>query len=243
MRKILLIVVAGVLLASCTKKEPTVEPPKPRVPFASVIQKPDWFDSVSAPALNSVADVDRLWQSRKRCCIDKDKLQANRREFYKACYNGIVQHPDNDELVVKCLWLMDPGPGNEQYYVLKRYLVDNYGDHKSDTSHCANCAPGDVIARVTLGLAQHERYTDSVDVAIKRIEGLLSRRRPEISLWVQTEIYTALGQMYLKSAVTDERKQVISDAYERLVSAATEQNGVTRRLPDLDRVKRELMAR
>lgn len=238
MRKILLLVVATALLASCNKQGPVAHP---RAPFESVIQKPDWFDTVSAPTLNSVDDVDHLWQSKKRCCIDEDKLQANRREFYKACYNGVVQHPDNDELVVKCLWLMDPG--GDQYYVLKRYLVDNYGDHKSDTSHCANCAPGDVIARVTLGLAQHERYADSVDTAIKRIEGLLNRRRPEISLWVQTEIYSALGRMYLKSAVTDERKQVIADAYERLASAATEQNGVSRRLPDLEKVKRELMAR
>jgi hypothetical protein len=243
MKKILLVMLAGALLVSCTKQEPDVERSKPRVPFESVIQKPDWFDSVNAPTLNSVEDVDHLWQSKKRCCIDEDKLQANRREFYKACYYGVIQHADNDELVVKCLWLMDPGPGSDQYYVLKRYLVDNYGDHKSDTSHCANCAPGDVIARVTLSLAQHERYADSVDTAIKRVEGLLRRRRPEISLWVQTEVYTALGQMYLKSAVTDERKQVITDACERLASAATEQNGVSRRLPNLEKVKRELMAR
>ncbi|MEJ2106482.1 MAG: hypothetical protein P8X48_04005 [Acidiferrobacteraceae bacterium] len=243
MRKILLVAVAGALLVACTKKEPTVEPAKPRVPFESAIQKPEWFDTVSAPTLNSVEDVDHLWQSKKRCCIDEDKLQANKREFYKACYNGVVEHPDDDELVVKCLWLMDPGAGSDQYYILKRYLVENYGDHKSDTSHCANCAPGDVIARVSLSLARHERYADSVDTAINRIEGLLSRRRPEISLWVQTEIYTALGRMYLKSAVTDERKQVIGDAYERLASAATEQNGVSRRLPDLEKVRRELMAR
>lgn len=230
--KIYLILIT-LILVSCSKGPD----------FESKIAKPEWFDSIDAPPLSSTDEVNKLWRSKKRCCIDETKLLENNREFYKVCYNAIANNPKNEELVVQCLWLMDAGADKDQRLKIKRYLVDNYSDHKNSVSRCANCAPGDTVARVTHELARNEKYQGNIDQAISRIENLFDKRGGEISLWVQTEIYTTLGNLYLSSAVTKERKNRMNDAYERLNSARNPENGVERRFPKFEKVYKQVMAR
>ena len=63
----------------------------------------------SAPSVDSADAVGELWRSKKRCCVSKARLRANHREFYKACYEALGRHYNDEHLVVKCLWLMDAG--------------------------------------------------------------------------------------------------------------------------------------
>ena len=39
--------------------------------FTKKIPKPDWFDSVLAPDLNSISEIESLWRGKKRCCVDE----------------------------------------------------------------------------------------------------------------------------------------------------------------------------
>lgn len=193
--------------------------------------------------LNSVGELDTLWRGKKRCCVDEDTLLANNREFYKACYEGIVNNAENEELVVKCLWLMDIGADNSQRIDINRFLVENFRDHKNSVDRCGNCSPGDTVARATKDLARMERAEGQTDQAINLLEDLLDRRGGEVSLWVQTEIYEMLGGLYLKSAVSNERKDRINTAYNRLSAARREDSGVERRFERFEKTYKEVMAR
>jgi hypothetical protein len=193
--------------------------------FERTFAEPDWFDSIDAPKINTVEEVNALWQSEKRCCEDANVLLRNNRIFYKSCFNAIMGNYGNEELVVKCLWLMDIGADSKQRVELKRYLVENYGLHKNSVDNCANCMPGDTVARVTLELSRYEsRANHSKTQPIKRLENLLDSRLYEISYWVQAEIYEYLGVLYLESGVTQERLSRYEESYNRL-NKAKQHNG------------------
>ncbi len=211
--------------------------------FEAKIPKPEWFGSVAAPEVGSATEVSALWQSKERCCIDAAQLLANNREFYKSCYSGIVGHPDDEEMVVKCLWLMGAGAPSEQQIPIRQYLVDNYSHHRNSVADCVNCAPGDTVSRVTAELANLRFAKGDVEEAIRLIENVLDRRGGEVSLWVQTEIYASLGRMYLASSVTKTRKARMTAAYERLNRAKAVNPAVERRIERLEKVYVEVSAR
>lgn len=211
--------------------------------FQAKIPHPEWFDSIDLVEINDVNELSALWQGKKRCCVDEEILLANNREFYRACYESIVNNFENEELVVKCLWLMDGGADKAQRIEINRFLVENFGGHRNSVDRCSNCAPGDTIARATKDLARMEKSQGQIDLAITLLEDLLDRRRAEVSLWIQTEIYEELGKMYLSSAVTNERKDRINSAYIRLNGVRREDNGVERRFERFENTYKEVMAR
>ncbi len=211
--------------------------------FETKIPKPEWYDSIELVELNNVGELDSLWRGKKRCCIDESMLLANNREFYKACYEAITNNPENEELVVKCLWLMDAGADKDQRIGISRFLVENFGNHKNSVEHCRNCSPGDTVARVTKDLARMEKAQGQIDHAISLLEDLLDSRGDEVSHWIQVEIYEVLGGMYLSSVVTNERKDRLNSAYNRLSGVRREDNGVERRFERFEITYKDVMAR
>jgi hypothetical protein len=204
--------------------------------FEQTFTEPEWFDSVAAPEVNTSEQVSALWQSEKRCCEDANVLLKNNRIFYKSCFNAITDNYENEELVVKCLWLMDAGADKEQRVRLKRYLVDNFGHHRNSVDNCANCMPGDTVARVTLELARYEsRTSNSKKQPIKLLEDLLDSRLDEISYWVQAEIYEFLGVLYLEDGVTEDRQNRYEETYYRLKKAKQYNEPLEKRFAQIEK--------
>jgi hypothetical protein len=208
--------------------------------FTDVVMKPSWWDTAGVSALTTEAAVDRLWQSKPRCCIESSQLDRNNREFYRACYQTIASQPSDERITVKCLWLMDIAVTDKR--TIKEYLLANYFDHNANTSNCANCAPGDIVARVADDLSMNYEWAGKTLAAVELIERALDERRGTISAWAQVELYTHLGKLYLKTEVTGERRQRIEDAYTQL-SQLKDHETLRQRYPDFERVCREVTAR
>lgn len=184
--------------------------------FESEFEKPEWFDSIEAPSVHSSNEVSAVWQSEKRCCEDENTLLKNNRIFYKACFNAISDHYEDEELVVKCLWLMGIGAEPDQKVQLTRFLVQNFSHHKNSIAGCANCMPADTVARETLTLARYENtLSNTKDKSILLIENVLDNRSDEISYWVQAELYEYLGELYLDSGLNDERLARMKEVFAR----------------------------
>lgn len=184
--------------------------------FKTEFTKPKWFASIEAPKVHTPEEVGALWRSKERCCVDANILLNNNRIFYKSCFNAISEHYENEEMVVKCLWLMDAGAESKQRIQLSRFLVENFSHHKNNITECVNCMPGDTVARETLYLARYEkRLRNSNDKSIRLIETLLDNRVDEISYWVQAEIYPFLGKLYLESGITNDRVKRFQEVYKR----------------------------
>ena len=71
--------------------------------------------------------------------------------------------------------------------------------------------------------------------AIELLESVFDRRGQEVSAWVQAELYTHLGKLYLKTELTTERKQRIENANERLLRVKDHET-MKQRYPEFERV-------
>lgn len=184
--------------------------------FESAVPKPSWFESVSAPELNSLEEIYEVWQSYKWVDISKRRFEKNSREFNKACYIAVVEYDHDEEMVVTCLWLMGIGLDRNTVLQIDEYLITHYFHHRRRVDNCANCAPGDTVARVGEELSILKFGQGLPVEATSLLERILDERREEISPWVQAELLTTLGRMYLVEDLTEERIRRFENAYSLL---------------------------
>ena len=153
-----------------------------------------------------------MWQSEKRCCEDKDKVNKNFRIFYKACYNAIVNNPYDDDLIVKCSWLMGFEETKHSNILLDKYVYENYFDHENSIDDCYNCDIADTVARVTSDYA-YALSPESLSKAIEVLETVIDERGDNISNWIKIDLHNQLAGFYLKQeGVLIEQKERIANA-------------------------------
>ena len=163
--------------------------------FRDVVPKPKWFEKTTERIVRNDNDVTALWQSEKRCCEDSKDVLENRRIFYKACYNGIVKNPFDEDLVVKCLWLMGYSETKTTNPLLGKFLYENYFYHDNKIDNCVNCSKGDTVTRAVMD------YAESIKInylyrSIEMLERLLDERENDISNWIKIDLYKKLGYLY-----------------------------------------------
>lgn len=180
--------------------------------FDDLIEKPSWFEDTETIEVNSSEEVTKLWQSEKRCCENKYTLNKNFRIFYKACYNAIVNNPYDEDLIVKCLWLMGFEETKSTNILLDKYVYENYFHHENRIDNCYNCSIADTVARVTSGYAYALAKTDLKE-AISVLEKIIDERESDISNWIKIDLYNQLSNFYLKQEnVLIEQKERIANA-------------------------------
>ena len=182
------------------------------------LPEPEWMDSIDAPTVDTVSEVQTLWLSEKRCCENKRKLERNSRRLYKACYVAIANHSSDQLLVAKCLQLMDNGMEADVRYKVNRHFIENYFDFKSPVDRCANCLPADPIANTSRDLAWQENRRGNPEAAIKIAQRVLDERLDEIMPYVQMNLYAVIAYSYASTVHSDEQLQALRDARERLRS-------------------------
>lgn len=180
--------------------------------FQELIPKPEWFEDIKTIEVNTTEEVSKLWQSEKRCCEDKDKVNKNFRIFYKACYNGIVNNPYDEDLIVKCLWLMGFEETKNTNILLEKYVYENYFDYENPIDDCYNCSIADTIARVSSDYA-YALSPESLNKAINVLEAVIEERGEDVSNWIKIDLYSQLTGFYLKQeSVLVEQKERIANA-------------------------------
>lgn len=227
MKKILVYLSFSLLLTACS-----TSPNPASAHLMQQIEKPFWFIFTGSEPLNNVSDVSKLWQQ-----------QGSEKVFYKSCYKAIDTHPDDDQLVVKCLYLMSAGIQSDKHRQIKlrRLLADTYPMHNDDLSRCANCMVGDTVARNAQRLAYSERYQTSVGESVLVLERVLDQRQGDISLWVQAEIYQDLMRYYGEVNFTPERRQRIKTAFAYLSEQRLGNQPLADRFAKLEKAYRELV--
>jgi hypothetical protein len=210
--------------------------PIERRKFVSKIKQPSWFYDKPAKVVNNIKEVQKLWSSKKRCCVDANILLENNREFFRGCYNAIANNIENDKVVVMCLSLMgSTDKDKERRYNLNRYVVDNYIDHKNDISNCANCDTGDRVTRTVKSVAYAEVHKGNLPKGVKLLEDILKNRN-DAAPWIQVETLEQLARLYLKNKVTEEQKTFMNKKYNSLLEVGETNEPVKRRIPALQKL-------
>jgi|GEM_PF-1031298 len=186
------------------------------------IKQPEWIAEVdNAPTINNADELGTLWRSVPRCCGDDPLVKTNFRIFYKACYNAMARHPEDENIVVDCLWLMqgaiesgDVATSNQ----FQEIILNKYYNHKDSLKNCANCDYADTVARTAKDLASYNFSINRYDLAINILKDILDKRSNEISPWIRIEILTDLGNAYLQTAISEAGKQRMQAAYEEFAA-------------------------
>lgn len=210
--------------------------PIERKEFVNKISKPSWFYDKPAKVVNNIKEVQKLWSSKKRCCVDSEILLENNRELFRGCYNAIANNIEDDKVVVMCLSLMgSTDKDKDQRYKLNRYIVDNYIDHKNDISNCANCDTGDRVTRTVKSVAYAEVSKGDLPKGIKLLEDILTNRN-DAAPWIQVETLEQLVRLYMKNTATENQKTFMNEKFNALLVLSESNEPVKRRIGTLEKL-------
>ena len=194
--------------------------------YMQSVQKPEWYESANYVELKNYSDLQKLWSSRKHCCVDKDILEKNHHELFRSCHQAILKNPLDEQLVFNCLYLQGNDIGKELRLTLKRLGYYHFPDFKTDFTQyrCVNCMVGDSYARLTvshaLGVA---RANGDYEEGLSIFDDLIERRINDVSPWIQSELFSEYAKlMSYQQEISESRLARLKNAYGRLKKLADE---------------------
>jgi hypothetical protein len=175
--------------------------------FVSAAPRPAWWDEVTTPyRVDNVGDLLSAWQGHPRG-------DAGERQFFKAAWQGIVDHPDDEHVVATAIDLM--------YFVVRdyphrltlaRFGYDHYFRHRRRVDNCVNCMVGDTSQSLTQNLSaalmEARRYDEAIEVCRRLIEA----RGPEVSPYLLAETWDRIAWAHWYRGDGDAARAIVRDA-------------------------------
>lgn len=177
--------------------------------FVSVAPRPAWWASVSTPyRVDNVGDLLAAWQGFPR---GDDGL--GERQFFKAAYQGIVDHPNDEHIVATAIdllyWVVDDYPHR---LALAQWGYDRYFQHRQRIDNCANCMVGDRTQGLTLNLSRLLMAAGRYDEAIAVCRRLLEQRAADVSPYKLAETWDRIAWAHWEKGERERAREVIREA-------------------------------
>jgi len=178
--------------------------------FASAAPRPAWWDEVQTPyRVDNVGDLLSAWQGYPH-------TPEGERQFFKAAYEGIVDHPDDEHVVATAIDLLHwVERGYPHRLPLARFGYEHYFRHNRRTDNCVNCMVGDTTQSLALNLSalylEAGRPYDALQVSRR----LIDERGQEISPYKLAETWSQLAWAYWRKGERDEALRVVREGIER----------------------------
>lgn len=176
--------------------------------FTAAAPKPDWWDEVETPyRVQSYGDLMAAWQGYPR-------EEVGERQFFKAAYQGILDHPDDPHTVVTAIQFL--------HYVVSDYPpriglaefgVNRYFDYRQRTDNCANCMPGDAVQALAHNLSQLYSTAKRYHEAIAVNQRLIDERGQDVSPYKLAETWNQIAWTHWHAG---DRERAIEVAREAL---------------------------
>ncbi len=178
--------------------------------FVSAAPRPDWWDAVTTPyRVESLGDLLSAWQGHPR-------TDEGERQFFKAAYQGIVDHPDDAQVVATAInllhWVVRDYPHR---LGLARFGFERYFLHRARTDNCANCMPGDTTHGLAQNLAQLYAADGRYDEGIAVCRKLIDERGADVSPYKLAETWNQLAWLHWQKGDRDQAVQIARDALAR----------------------------
>ena len=156
--------------------------------FVAAAPRPEWWEAVDTPyRVDTVGDLLAAWQGYPRG-------ELGDRQFFKAAYQGIVDHPDDEHVAATAIMLMDHVAADyPQRLDLARYGYERYFKHESRTDNCANCMPGDTTQSLAVNLSRLYSSAGRHDDAVLVCQRLIDERRADVSPYKLAETWNQMA--------------------------------------------------
>ena len=178
--------------------------------FVAAAPRPTWWDAVDTPyRVDTVGDLLAAWQGHPR-------TDDGERQFFKAAYQGILDHPDDEHIVATGIELMHYVVRDYPHRLeLARFGYERYFSHRRRVDNCANCMVGDT----TQGLAQNlsQLYLDAgrPDEAIEVCRRLVDERAADVSPYKLAETWDRIAWAYWQKGERQRAVEITREALAR----------------------------
>ena len=178
--------------------------------FVSAAPRPDWWERVETPyKVDTVGDLLAAWQGFPRGGLGE-------RQFFKAAYQGIVDHPDDDHIAATAIMLLDNVAGDyPQRLALAQFGYARYFGYRARTDNCANCMVGDTAQSLALQLGDRYIAVDRFDDAIAVCRRVIDERAAEVSPYKLAETWNQLAWAHWRKGEAERALEVIREAITR----------------------------
>jgi tetratricopeptide (TPR) repeat protein len=178
--------------------------------FASAAPRPPWWEAVRTPyRVDNVGDLLSAWQGHPR-------TDEGERQFFKATYQGIVDHPDDAHVVATGIdllhWVVRDYPHR---LGLARFGYERYFQHARRLDNCANCMVGDTTQALARNLSQLYAEAGRFDEAIAVSRRLLDERSRDVSPYLLAETWSQLAWAHWRKGERERARQVAREGLER----------------------------
>jgi tetratricopeptide (TPR) repeat protein len=175
--------------------------------FVSAAPLPDWWAAVKTPyRVDNVGDLLSAWQGHRQG-------EEGEREFFKAAYQGILDHPDDEHVVATAIdllhWVVRDYPHR---LALARFGYERYFRHRRRTDNCANCMPGDTTQALAQNLSQLLLASGRQDEAIAVCRRLIEERGAEVSPYKLAETWDRIAWAYWEKGEREHALEVVREA-------------------------------
>jgi hypothetical protein len=177
--------------------------------FVSAAPRPAWWDAVQTPyRVDNLGDLLAAWQGFPR----GDGGQGER-QFFKAAYQGIVDHPDDEHVVATAIdllyWVVNDYPHR---LPLAQFGYERYFQHRRRTDNCANCMPGDTTQGLAQNLSQLLITAGRPDEAIAVCRRLIAERGAEVSPYKLAETWDRIAWAHWDKGEREPAREVVREA-------------------------------
>jgi hypothetical protein len=175
--------------------------------FVSAAPLPDWWGAVRTPyRVDNVGDLLSAWQGHRQG-------EEGEREFFKAAYQGVLDHPDDEHVVATAIdllhWVVRDYPHR---LALARFGYERYFRHRRRTDNCANCMPGDTTQALAQNLSQLLLASGRPDEAIAVCRRLIEERGAEVSPYKLAETWDRIAWAYWEKGEREHALEVVREA-------------------------------
>jgi tetratricopeptide (TPR) repeat protein len=178
--------------------------------FASAAPRPAWWDETQTPyRVDNVGDLLSAWQGYPH-------TPQGERQFFKAAYQGIVDHSDDEHVVATAIdllyWVERDYPHR---LPLARFGYERFFRHNRRTDNCVNCMVGDTTQSLALNLSKLSLEANRPDEALAVSRRLLDERSAEISPYKLAETWSQLAWAHWRKGDREEALRVVREGLER----------------------------
>jgi len=177
--------------------------------FASTAPRPSWWEEVRTPyRVDNVGDLLSAWQGHPRS-------DEGERQFFKAAYQGIVDHPDDEHVVATAIdllhWVVRDYPHR---LALARFGYERYFRHNRRTDNCANCMVGDTTQGLALSLSKLYVEAGRPGEALQVCQRLIDERRRDVSPYKLAETWSQMAWAHWRKGDREEALRVVREGLE-----------------------------
>jgi hypothetical protein len=161
--------------------------------------------------VDNLGDLLAAWQGYPR---GDDGRGA--RQFFKAAYQGLLDHPDDPRVVATAIDLLHWVVRDHPYRLeLARFGYDRYFSHRGRTENCANCMVGDPSQGLVQNFSQRLTGAGRFDEAIAVCRRLIDERGAEVSPYKLAETWNQMAWVYWHKGERARAVSIVKEALTR----------------------------